>query len=127
MIPPAIMRGSLDADVDVQRALALSQSERGDPSVRLLADVRTGHRQDPAVMRLLVACFAIACSTDPPPSMIVYAAPADEAVVSAFVDELPIENVRVEVEDDPTSAFQMGDAPQIAVVADLDCTECYRI
>lgn len=76
-----------------------------------------------------LVCLA-ACTADPPPVLVVIAAPADEAVARAYVTELPIEPVGLVISDDPVAALATdaaSGAPAIALVSDLDCVECYRV
>lgn len=79
--------------------------------------------------RLHAAAFIVAlgCSESPPASMIVFVEAAEEPAISAFVEELDVENVVVRVVDDPAAAFTEEAVPQVAIVADLDCEECFRI
>ncbi len=75
------------------------------------------------ILGLLVA----ACDAGPPPSMVVYVTAEHEAIARAFVEPLPVEGVTVRVAADPAAALGTElDAPEIALVADLDCAECYR-
>lgn len=70
----------------------------------------------------------VGCEPSTTPSMVVYVAPAHEALARAFVAPLPIENVEVRVAENPAGALgRVAEAVELALVADLDdCTECYR-
>jgi hypothetical protein len=75
---------------------------------------------------VVLAMLTLGCSGDPPPSMAVYVSPDELAIAEAFA--APIDGLDVRVSDDPAAALAGERAvPAIALVADLDCSECYRI
>jgi hypothetical protein len=77
-------------------------------------------------MRFFAACLLLACSTDPPPSMIVFVDSDHEAAIAAFVEEMDAEGIVVRVSGDPATALD-SETPSVAIVADLDCTDCYQL
>lgn len=76
---------------------------------------------------LFLVTLLAACDPAPAPSMVVYVAPEHEALAQAFVAPLPVAGIAVRAVPDPAAALgSQPDAPEIALVADLSCTECYR-
>jgi hypothetical protein len=60
--------------------------------------------------------------------LIVYVEPEQAAVVEDFFRFVPWEDVEVREDADPLAAAEKGGrATRIAVVADLDCTDCYEL
>lgn len=76
---------------------------------------------------LTVALLLAACEPTPSASMVIYVAPEHEALAEAFVAPLPVTGVDVRAAADPAAALgAQPDVPEIALVADLACSECYR-
>ena len=78
----------------------------------------------------LALALALLCAGCPgePEQIEVYADPLDAAAAAAFASFVPFDVV-VEQSDDPVAAADKGTrkAMRVALVEDLDCTECYRI
>lgn len=59
--------------------------------------------------------------------MVIYVAPEHEALAQAFAAPLPVAGVTVRAVADPEGALgSEPSVPEIALVADLSCSECYR-
>jgi hypothetical protein len=97
-------------------------------------------RQRGAALRLLAPLiYVVACgcgessapepvAAQPPAKVVFYTAPASSALMTAWADGLqPM--VEVAAVPDPVGAVQTGaaDAIRVATVADLECSECYRL
>jgi hypothetical protein len=80
-------------------------------------------------VRALAAVVSLAllgaCGADPPPAIEIYATGADRPVIDEMVRFVPYDRMTVAEAADPAAA--LGGGLSIAVVSDLDCTDCYRL
>ncbi|HUH01948.1 MAG TPA: hypothetical protein VML75_08115 [Kofleriaceae bacterium] len=76
---------------------------------------------------LAVVVFVAGCSSSPP-GITVHVGAGERAALEEFAAHIPYAQLSVSEAADPAAAAAGGGAAiDIAVVADLDCTECYRI
>jgi hypothetical protein len=77
---------------------------------------------------VLVALLA-SCGDDLPgaPPIRIHVGGELASLARELVDPIPYAGLSVEVSDDPAGAAAAGGGLRIALVADLDCRECYRI
>lgn len=76
---------------------------------------------------LLSAFLLCACGGDDPTPIAIHVAAAERAPIDAFVEFLPYQGAQVIESADPVGAVSGGSGIRVALVADLDCGECYRL
>ena len=81
-----------------------------------------------AALAASAAVLLPACSSPPQPTIEIYADSACHALARDFAGFVPYEELRVTASGDPVAEVASAAADiAIALVADLDCTECYRL
>jgi len=71
--------------------------------------------------------FGQGCADPSPPAIVIYADGDSHAQVRAFAEPIPYTGLRVEQTSDPIAEARDASGIAIAVIADMDCTECYRL
>ncbi len=68
-----------------------------------------------------------ACSSPSAPAISIYVDADTHELIQAFAAPIPYDRMSVELVDDPVAAALDASDIAIAIVPDMDCTECYRL